>query len=141
MMLVGALVILACLGAIGLSIRDARTLSVTDTYQLATTNVTTASVQLTKELWDDDITRIELTSNTTADVPIVSSYNSTTRNLALTGLDDNTTRTFEVQYYTAGFTDYPFADTGIRFVPTILVIGIILVIFAAIWVAWTGRGD
>lgn len=60
--------------------------------------VTTGTVQLFKELYDDDTSSIELLSHDVDDTPLYSSYNTTTRAIVITGLSANTTRTLDVTY-------------------------------------------
>ena len=71
----------------------------TDTFNVSTgVGVTTASVQLNEAIYDDDTDTISLSSNDTDDAPTYSSYNATNRNLTMSGLSENTTRTITVTY-------------------------------------------
>lgn len=59
---------------------------------------TTANVTLLKPIYDNDTSTIGIISDTSDDVPLYSSYNTTTRLLAMSGLSGNTTRTITVSY-------------------------------------------
>ena len=73
-----------------------------DVFTIATgVGVTSANVTLTKELYDDDTSTIDLLSASSADVPILSAYNSGTHSVLIGGLSDNLTRSVTVSY------DYP----------------------------------
>ena len=60
--------------------------------------VTTANVTLLRPIYDNDTSTIGMISDTSDDVPLYSSYNTTTRALAMSGLSANTTRTITVSY-------------------------------------------
>jgi len=65
---------------------------------LTAAGVTNSTVQLFTNIYDDDVSTIDLSSNDGDDTPTYSSYNSTTRNLVVIGLSANTTRTLTVFY-------------------------------------------
>jgi hypothetical protein len=69
-----------------------------DNHTIVTASSNNATVQLFKELYDDDTSSIELASHDADDVPIVSSYNGTTRALVIAGLAEDTTRVIDVTY-------------------------------------------
>jgi len=70
-----------------------------DTFTVTTgVGSTNATVQLFKAIYDDDTNTIELSSNDADDIPLYSSYNATNRNLVVTGLSENITRTLTVNY-------------------------------------------
>lgn len=78
----------------------------TDSYVVTTAAAATSSnVILVKELFDNDTGTVLLASNTTADIPSVTSYNTTSRFLLIAGLAGGTTRELEVTYDTAAFDD------------------------------------
>jgi len=81
------------------AIYDFRTDVREDNFTVITgVGVTNSTVQLFTDIYDDDISMIDLSSNDGDDTPTYSSYNSTTRNLVVTGLSANTTRTLSVWY-------------------------------------------
>jgi len=79
---------------------DYRTDLRTDTFRSTDTavGVTSANVTLLKVLYDDDTEEISILSSISADVPAFSSYNTTSRQLNMSGLSANTTRTVYVSY-------------------------------------------
>ncbi len=80
-------------------IYDFRTDARDDTFTVTTTlAVTSATVQLFKPIYDDDVSTITLSSDDVDDAPIYTSYNSTSRALVMDGLDDSTTRTITTTY-------------------------------------------
>ena len=81
------------------AIYDFRTDVRTDFFTVLTgVGVTSANVQLTQDIYDDDTSTIDLSSNEVDDDPLYSSYNTSTRRLNMTGFADNTTRTLTVLY-------------------------------------------
>ena len=70
-----------------------------DTFSSDTgVGVTTANVTLHKPVYDDDTDTIDIASDLGTDTPVYSSYNSTTRQLGVSGLTTNTSRTLTVSY-------------------------------------------
>ena len=65
---------------------------------LTAAGVSNSTVQLFTDIYDNDTSTIDLSSNDGDDTPTYSSYNSTTRNLVVIGLSANTTRTLSVFY-------------------------------------------
>lgn len=71
----------------------------TDTFTVATdVGSSNATVQLLKSIYDNDTSTIEISSYNADDIPFVSSYNTTTRALAMTGFSGNATRAVDVAY-------------------------------------------
>lgn len=64
---------------------------------VATTN---ATVTLSKYVYDDDSSTISFLSSRNTDIPVLVSYNATTRATLVTGLTANATRTLDVSYDT-----------------------------------------
>lgn len=80
-------------------IYDFRTDVRTDLFTVTTgVGVTNSTVQLFTDIYDNDTSTLDLSSNDGDDTPLYSSYNSTTRNLVVTGLAANTTRTLTALY-------------------------------------------
>lgn len=59
---------------------------------------TSANVTLVKAIYDDDVTTISVSSDLSTDVPLYSSYNTTSRQTLFTGFTANSTRTLTVSY-------------------------------------------
>lgn len=78
---------------------DFRTDQRDDTFTITTgAAVTTANVTLANYVFDDDIQTISFTTNDTAEYPVTSSYNATSRQLLVAGLNTSTSRLLEVTY-------------------------------------------
>ena len=70
-----------------------------DNFTVTTDNATTTgTVQLVKDIYDDDVTTITLSSDDVDDSPLYSSYNATSRALIVSGLAVSTARTLTVGY-------------------------------------------
>jgi hypothetical protein len=70
-----------------------------DSFTVETlSGITTANVTLFDEVYDDDTSTIDISSSDADDSPLYSSYNSTTRLLAFSGLAESTNRTIDVSY-------------------------------------------
>lgn len=102
---------------------DLRTDSFTVTTDNSTTNTTE---QLFDYIYDDDVSTLSFMSDDTSDVPVYSSYNSTTRALVVAGLAVSTTRTLDVTYDISAF------DSD----PTDNLIDVFAIIWAILWVAF-----
>lgn len=71
----------------------------TDAFVYATGGAeTTANVTLLKPVYDDDTQTIDILSSLGTDVPVFSSYNTTTRIVDMSGMTANTSRTISVSY-------------------------------------------
>lgn len=81
------------------AIYDFRTDVRTDIFTVITgVGVTTGSVQLFTDIYDDDTSTIDLSSDDTGDDPTYSSYNASNRQLDMTGFAANATRILTVLY-------------------------------------------
>ena len=81
------------------AIYDFRTDVRTDINTVTTAPVVfTGNITLFTNLYDNDTSTITISSDDSDDSPVYSSYNTTTRRLIFSGLDDNTTRTMTVLY-------------------------------------------
>jgi hypothetical protein len=128
------LVLAMTLPAVGPAVKAFRTDVVSQSFTVATAGgETSANVSLSKPLWDASVIEITaLSSNTTDDAPVASSYNGTGQLLQITGLAVDTSRTLSVSYRTGGLTDYAGADTGATKLPAIVVFLVILVPLAVV---------
>lgn len=78
---------------------DFRTDPRTDVFTVDTAvGITTGNESLYDDLYDDDMGSIDIDSTLATDLPMPSSYNTTTRLLDITGLTANTTRTLSITY-------------------------------------------
>ena len=81
------------------AIYDFRTDVREDNFTVPTGDISTnATVQLFTDIFEDDVSTIDLFSNLGTDNPTYSSYNATPRNLVVTDLTANTTRILTVFY-------------------------------------------
>lgn len=97
----GALLLTINIGLIFDAIDDAITEEYTQTFAGVTTGAGeyAANVTLSRDIHNDDSVSVtSLSSNETADTPSVSSFNTVSRALEVSGLDANDTRTLSVNY-------------------------------------------
>ena len=81
------------------AIYDFRTDQREDTFSTATgAGATTANETLLDDLYDDDIGSVDIDSDLATDVPLPSSYNSTSQQLLISGLTASDNRTLTVAY-------------------------------------------
>lgn len=133
LVVIAVLLIFGGMGAWLDSIYDFRTDVQTQNYTVETeADETTASLQLSTALWEGDVAKASISSNITVDAPIASSYNSTNRELTVTGLAASQNRTLDVSYDVASLTDYPGVSGGILHVPGILTAVLIVIVLGAI---------
>jgi len=119
---------------------DFRTDIRTDTFTSPTAvGVTTANVTLIKELYDDDISTIDLSSDLATDAPLANSYNATSRQLGMTGYTANTTRTIEVSYDIDALDGSTAINNLVDKIPFIWLLAIIAFAPAALFAIFTGR--
>jgi len=124
-----------------LVIYDFRTDTQEDDFTVETgVGVTTASVVLDKELYNDDDDTIVLTSDI-SETPTTSNYTSATRTLAVASLTANTTRTLTVSYDIEAFEQAGAISTLIDKIPFLWLAMIIALPPAAIVAIWLGKGD
>ncbi len=93
---------------------------------------TTPAVVLTKAPYLNDTSTIELASNLATDAPLFSSYNATSRAMAMSGFTDNATRTLEVSYDTYALSGFSALDTIISRADLIWIVGIICFTLAGV---------
>jgi len=119
---------------------DFRTDPRTDVYTVDTAvGITTGNESLYDDLYDDDMGSIDIDSTLATDIPMPSSYNTTTRLLDITGLTANTTRTLSITY------DYDALDaseaiaTLIDRLPWVWLLVCVAFSPAALFAIFTGR--
>ncbi len=108
-----------------------------DTFSITTENITTADVVLLKTIYDDDTSTV-LFASSIAEVPTVSSYNGTTRNLSIAALTENTTRSLDIQYDVSAISNSA-VDSFMDIIPWIWILLWIAFPVAGLAAIWTGR--
>ncbi len=132
--IIGACLIILLLGSILVGINTFRSTDHTESHGYVETGVavTSADVVLTLELFDAAIANAKVTSNTTLDIPLVTTYTSSTRALTVTGLHPSDNRTLTIEYKIGALDSYLAADIGARLYPVLLVLGVIGIIIGAV---------
>lgn len=100
---------------------------------------TTASVVLVKSVYDDDIQLVTPTSNLSTDAPVAFSYNATNRELVVSGLTDNATRTLTIDYSIDALGGTGAVNTLASRFPWIMLLCAIVIAPAAIGAIFLGR--
>ena len=102
---------------------DFRTDLRTDTFTVETGAAeTTGNCTLVKDIYDDDVTTIELSSSDSDDSPLYSSYNATSRFLSFSGLAVSTNRTITVDYDVDALEGNDAIDTLVDQLPWIFIV-------------------
>ena len=101
--------------------------------------VTSANVQLFKTLYTNDTSSIDLYSHDIDDMPLVSSYNVTTRALLISGLAGNTTRTIDVNYDVDALSGIPVLSTLIDKFPFIWILMTLCLPIVGLMIIWKTR--
>lgn len=121
------------------AIYDFRTDERTDTFSTPTAaGVTTANETLLEALYGADIGSILIVSDLATDVPLPSSYNSTSQVLDMTGFTENTTRTIEISYDVDALRGNNAVDTFLGWLPYIWILVIAVFPMAAIFAIFKG---
>ena len=93
---------------------------------------TTGNMTLNSGLYEDNVDHVvSIDSSDDDDLPVASEYNSVTKALVVTGLDDSSTRSLEATYYTERDDDY---TSSLSSVAPFLIFASLLV--SGIAVAW-----
>ena len=101
--------------------------------------VDTANVTLGKPVYDDDTGTIDILSDLATDVPAYSSYNGTSRQIGVSGLTANTTRTLTVSYDIDALGGSGAINNIMDIIPFIWMLIIIAFPMAALFAIFTGR--
>ena len=136
MLLLGACIIILLLSAVIPAVNDFRSEEYTESHGVVVTGVgdTSANLTLTQDLFLKDNAQVEsVTSNVTADVPLISTYTSASDKLLITGLVASTTRTLAVTYNIASLDNFYGVDLATRVIPMFLVLGVIGLVAAAVY--------
>lgn len=133
MAIIGVGVIVMMLGAIMWGIKDFRGDDFTEPHIITTTAETSAIIVLANEVLDDSTVNISITSNNSDDAPIPYHYASNGRQLTITGLNDNDSRTMSVEY--AVPTQNIFVDVLARYFPVFLILGLLAIVVGVIVIA------
>lgn len=144
--LIAVIVVLVAMGTVGGlgammdAVKDFRTDYVTESYVLSTNTTTVnGTVQLASPLWEGLTTEATISSNITEDFPTLTGYTAGNRAVSFNGLALNTTRLVTVQYRTFDLAAYPGADTGVKFVPMAIGMGLIFTPLLAVAMIIMGR--
>jgi len=122
------------------AIYDFRTDLRTDTFSTATgVDAHSANETLLNDLYDGDIGSIDIASDDTSDTPLANSYNATSRQLNITGLADNTTRSLDVSYDIDALQGSSAISTIADRVPWVWLLMVIAFAPAALFAIFTGR--
>ena len=76
---------------------------------------------LVEDVYDDDVTTIDINSSDSDDSPLYTSYNGTTRLLAFSGLAVSTNRSITVDYDVDALQGNDAIDTLIDYLPWIFI--------------------
>lgn len=119
---------------------DFRTDERTDSFDVDTgVGESTDNVTLHAEVYDDDLETISILSDLSTDSPVADSYGSATREVAVSGLTENTTRELDVTYDIDAL-DASDAISGlIDRLPWVWLLTIIAFPMAALFAIFTGR--
>ena len=120
---------------------DFRTDQQTNTFPSTATATlsTTANITLSTALYKNDTASITITSNTSAEVPSISSYNSTSRQLTVGTLNGGTIRLLTVTYDITALNDAESLDALLDKVPLIWMLMVICFAPAALASMFVGR--
>jgi len=112
----------------------------TDNFNVDTAvAATTSNVTLHGTLYDSDTNTVSFLSDTVTDVPAATSYNATSRQLLVTGLTHNSTRSLEVSYDIDALLAWPGVDVLADRIGFIWMLCIIAFPMAALFAIFTGR--
>ena len=115
------------------AVYDFRTALRTDTFLTATAaGVTSANETLGGDLYECDLSSIDIDSDDTTDTPVANSANCTSQILNITGLSANTTRVLEITYAYNALVGYDAINTVVGRFPFIWILLIIIFPVAAI---------
>jgi hypothetical protein len=144
--IIGVLILLFCvclftgLGAMTDGIKDFRTDYTTDNFILSTNaTATNGTVHLTQPLWEGLTSEAIVSSNLTDDTPVIDSYVIASNNIELTGLSSNATRLVTIEYRTFSLSEYPGADTGVKYIPMAFIMATVFLPLLAIVMILLGR--
>jgi hypothetical protein len=107
-----------------------------DHFIITTDNTSTASVQLFKNIYEDDTSSIVLLSHDASDVPVWDSYNGTTRALVISGLALNSARVIDVTYDVDAINNNYFAQALTVATYVWLVMIALFAIGGLVWLWW-----
>lgn len=134
---IAALIIILMLGAVVTALDSFRLDEQVDPFTVTSGN-TSAQLTLSQSLYNADTANvISITSNTTTDAALPSTYVSATKVLTITGLDSTASHYLYVTYYRDGLEEYFGAQTASRTVPVLLILGVISIVGGAVYLAWS----
>ena len=136
---IGILALFLLFGAFSGPILDGikgwRTQDTTEAFIVTTGGgVTTDNVTLALELYQDQPSEVIAIDTTEVEVPVATSYDSTTQNLLISALNAGATRTLTVEYY--GLPDDDVMGAIGPFLGFLVIGGLA---FAVLWGIWKGK--
>lgn len=138
--LIGAGLILMMMGGMMAAIHAFRGADFTEPHIVATGGaVTTANIVLAADVMDASNTDVKISSTNVLDAPVPFSYDSTTRQLTVNGLNASDTRTLTITYPVLRVDG--FTDTASRFFPAYLIIAILCLVGGAAYQAFRPHSD
>lgn len=141
LLVIAACLIILLLPATVAAINDFRMTDYEAGYMVTTGGgETSADVELSQELFNDDTSLVSVSSNSTNDAPIPSTYVDATDTLTIIGLNQSTTRLLTLTYSINALEDYVGAGIASRVWPIFLVLGVIGLIVGAVYNA-TKHGE
>lgn len=107
---------------------DFRTDLLTETYNGDTTSGSiNATLQLSHPLWKETVSDMVVRTDVSSDVPYAHNYNSTTREIVVSGLTANQTREITLTYKTAGLSDYEGGEEIATKIPLFIMLMVIMI--------------
>ncbi len=140
-LLFAALILILMLAGMLAAGNEFRSLAYTEPHIVTTGGgITTSDIALSQALFSSATANAVITSNNTADAPIPFSYVSATKVLTVSGLAASSVRNLSIVYRIDALTDWPGASLVFRFMPMLLVVGIIGLVAGAVYQV-TRRGE
>ncbi len=127
------IIIILLLGAMLAGLQAFRATTIDEPFNAGVAADNSTVVALSHSVLDDDTLNISLSSNITADAPVLSSYSASSRSLRVTGLDSGTAlRRLTVTYKSNQLGQFAPVDLAVKFWPLYYILGLLGVITAAV---------
>ncbi len=135
-------VILVLLGGAMLGgLKDFRSTTVSNSFDVTTAGDNSTVLTLSLPILDDDSTNTVISSNMTADAPLITGYTPSSKKLAVSGLDAGTTlRRLTVAYRVNQLGSFVGVDLASKLWPTFFMLSLIGIVAAALIYQFRG-GD
>lgn len=99
-----------------------RTNQITNTFTATVTGSGNVSATLSQDLFNANTSLVAMTSNNTADTPVVAGYTTATRALSIAGLVPSETALLNVRYSVDNFVGQPIWQTVLGMAPWIWIL-------------------